>query len=115
MTPFPVTWAKSRTRFNSRFAMRGVPREREASSRAPSGSVSIPKIEALLDTMLASSRGVYSSRRRWIPNRSRKGAASCPERVVAPTKVNFARSMRMERAEGPLPMIMSNEKSSIAG
>lgn len=40
-----------------RFAMRGVPREREASSSAPSGSVSIPRIAAERDTICASSWG----------------------------------------------------------
>ena len=35
----PSTWAKSRTRLSSRFAMRGVPRDRRAISMAPSSSV----------------------------------------------------------------------------
>ena len=39
--------------------------------------------------------------------RSRNGAAKAPARVVAPTKVNFGKSMRTVRALGPLPMIIS--------
>ena len=38
-----------------------------------------------------------------------------PVRVVAPMSVNFARSMRTERAAGPSPMMRSSWKSSIAG
>ena len=36
-------------------------------------------------------------------------------RVVAPTRVNFGRSSRMELALGPLPTMMSMAKSSMAG
>ena len=36
-TPSPLTWAKSRTRFSSRLATRGVPRERPAIVVAPRG------------------------------------------------------------------------------
>ena len=39
--------------------------------------------------MLQSSSGVYSSSRWITPNLSRRGAESCPERVVAPISVNF--------------------------
>ena len=45
-TPAPRTSAKSRTRFRSRLATRGVPRERSAISRSPSGSTSTPRIRA---------------------------------------------------------------------
>jgi len=38
-----------------------------------------------------------------------------PARVVAPIKVNFGKSSRIERADGPLPIMMSSAKSSIAG
>ena len=38
-----------------------------------------------------------------------------PARVVAPTRVNFARSILTERAAGPSPMMRSSWKSSIAG
>ena len=75
----------------------------------------MPRIPALRSTMRRSSSGVYSSRRRMTPKRSRSGAESWPERVVAPMSVNFGRSSRMEFAEGPLPMMMSMAKSSIAG
>ena len=58
MTPFDITCAKSRTRFKSRFAIRGVPLERDAISSAPSCSIFIPRIPALLSTICASSSGV---------------------------------------------------------
>ena len=44
--------------FSIRFAIRGVPREREAISSAPSLSISIPKIPADRVTISASSSGV---------------------------------------------------------
>jgi len=44
--PSARTSAKSRTRRNRRLAMRGVPRERRASSRAASGSSATPRIRA---------------------------------------------------------------------
>ncbi len=50
-----------------------------------------------------------------MPKRSRKGVASSPARVVAPTSVNGARSIRTLRAAGPSPMMRSSWKSSIAG
>ena len=82
-----MTCAKSRTRLSSRFAMRGVPREREAISSAPSASMPMPRIPALRVTIFESSFGSYSSRRSTTPKRSRSGAVSCPARVVAPTSV----------------------------
>ena len=48
------------------------------------------------------------------PNRSRSGPVSCPDRVVAPTRVNGAMSNGIEVAPGPLPTITSTRKSSIA-
>ena len=107
MVPSPFTWAKSRTRRSIRLAMRGVPRDRRAISMAPSGWMGTPRIPALRVTIRASSSGVYSSSRRVTPKRSRRGADSCPARVVAPMRVNFGRSSRMELADGPLPMMMS--------
>ena len=50
-----------------------------------------------------------------MPNRSRSGVASSPARVVAPTSVKGARSIRTLRAAGPSPMMRSSWKSSIAG
>ena len=44
--PSYFTSAKSLTRFNRRFASRGVPRERLASSNAPSSSISTPSVFA---------------------------------------------------------------------
>ena len=38
-----------------------------------------------------------------------------PDRVVAPTSVNRGRSIRIERADGPLAIRMSSWNSSIAG
>ena len=73
------------------------------------------KIPALRVTICPSSSGLYSSSRSSTPNRSRRGAESCPARVVAPMRVNLGRSSRMELAEGPLPMMMSMAKSSMAG
>ena len=46
MAPFARTCAKSRTRRSSRFATRGVPRLREAISRAPSSSIATPRMRA---------------------------------------------------------------------
>ena len=43
-----------------------------------------------------------------MPKRSRSGEVSMPARVVAPMSVNFGRSSRMERADGPLPIMMSS-------
>ena len=48
------------------------------------------------------------------PNRSRNGAGSRPERVVAPTTVNGGSSSGIAVAPGPLPTITSTRKSSIA-
>ena len=50
-----------------------------------------------------------------MPKRSRSGADSWPARVVAPTSVNFGTATRIDRAVGPLPIMMSMAKSSIAG
>ena len=55
ITPLPKTWAKSLTRRKNLLAILGVPLERRAISKAPSLSISIPKIPALLVTMEASS------------------------------------------------------------
>jgi hypothetical protein len=46
MSPSWCTSAKSRTRLSSRFAMRGVPRERFAIASAPSASVWTPRMPA---------------------------------------------------------------------
>ena len=113
--PSPITCAKSRTRRRKRLAMRGVPRERRAISAAPSGVMGVASRPAELVTMTASSSGVYSSSRNSIPNRSRSGEESCPDRVVAPMSVKGCSGMRIERADGPLPIIRSSAKSSIAG
>ena len=43
-----------------------------------------------------------------MPKRSRNGRVISPERVVAPTRVKGFRSMRIERAAGPSPMIRSS-------
>ncbi len=48
------------------------------------------------------------------PNRSRSGAGSRPARVVAPTRVNGAMSSGIEVAPGPLPIMTSTRKSSMA-
>ena len=50
-----------------------------------------------------------------MPKRSRNGRVISPERVVAPTSVKGGRSIRIDRAAGPSPMIRSSWKSSIAG
>ena len=95
--------------------MRGVPRERRAISSAPSVSQGTLSIFAERSTMMDNSSGVYSSSRKLMPKRSRRGEVSMPARVVAPMSVNLGRSRRMERAEGPLPIMMSRAKSSMAG
>ena len=99
---------KSRTRFKRRFAIRGVPRERFATSAAASSSIAMPRVRALLKTISFSSSGVYISRRQIIPNLSRKGFAIIPARVVAPISVNFLSEKRILRALGPLPTIISS-------
>ena len=78
-----------------------------ATSKAPSGSMSMPNIPALRVTIFCSSPAEYISSRSITPNRSRKGEVSCPARVVAPMRVNLGRSSRMDRAAGPLPMMIS--------
>ncbi|KAG1252404.1 hypothetical protein G6F66_015213 [Rhizopus arrhizus] len=50
-----------------------------------------------------------------MPKRSRSGAVSRPARVVAPIRVNGGRSILIERAAGPSPIMMSIWKSSMAG
>ena len=50
-----------------------------------------------------------------MPNLSLRGADSIPALVVAPTRVNLGRSRRIDLAVGPLPIMMSIAKSSIAG
>ena len=52
--------------------------------------------------------------RKGIPKRSLSGLAMAPKRVVAPTKVNFGKSILMARADGPSPIMMSSLKSYIA-
>jgi hypothetical protein len=53
----PRTSAKSRTRLSSRFATRGVPRERCAITRSPSGSISTSRMPAERRTIVARSSG----------------------------------------------------------
>ena len=48
-----------------------------------------------------------------MPKRSRNGEVSSPARVVAPTSVNGGRSILIERAPGPSPIMMSSWKSSM--
>ena len=72
-------------------------------------------MSALRETIFESSRGEYSSSRSTTPNRSRKGAESCPALVVAPTRVNRGRGRWYEAAICPLPVMMSRAKSSMAG
>ena len=55
--PSSLTWAKSRTRFSSRLATRGVPRERSAIATAPAGSISTSRIFAERSTICARSCG----------------------------------------------------------
>src|SRR5579859_2475222 len=50
-----------------------------------------------------------------MPNRSRKGEVSSPARVVAPTRVNGARSSLIDLAPGPSPIMRSSCESSMAG
>ncbi len=114
ISPLPLTWAISRIRRSSRLAIRGVPRERLASSFMDSSSMLTPNSFAERRMICTSSSGVYISNLLMIPNRSRSGAARLPARVVAPTRVNLFRSTRRVLAEGPLPMMISSAKSSIA-
>ena len=110
-----ITDEKSLTRFKSLFAIRGVPRLRFATSIAASSSISAPSVCALRFTISASSLVEYGSSLHITPNLSRRGELNIPARVVAPTKVNLLSGICTERAEGPLPIIKSSEKSSIAG
>ena len=43
-----------------------------------------------------------------MPKRSRNGRVISPDRVVAPTSVKGERSIRIDRAAGPSPMIRSS-------
>ena len=56
--PSALIWAKSRTRRRRRLAMRGVPRERRATSAAPDWSVAIFMMRAERATMTSNSSGV---------------------------------------------------------
>ena len=56
-TPVPRTSAKSRTRFSSRLATLGVPRDRPAMAVAAAGSISTPRIPAERSTISARSLG----------------------------------------------------------
>ncbi len=57
MWPAPRTSATSRTRFSSRLATRGVPRERAAIASAPASSISTSRMPAERRTMRARSAG----------------------------------------------------------
>ena len=115
ITPSAFTSAKSRTRFNSRFAIRGVPRDLDAISPAPPSVISTPSIPAERVIIRLSSSLVYISRRLITPKRSLSGAVRAPAFVVAPISVNRGKSSRIDRADGPFPIIMSSAQSSIAG
>ena len=58
---------------------------------------------------------MYSSNLLTIPKRSLNGVASEPAFVVAPIRVNLGKSNLIDRALGPLPIMISNVKSSKAG
>ena len=89
-------------------AILGVPRERFAISLAASGAIQIPKILLERFTIFSRSSGEYSSKRSTIPKRSRSGVVKEPALVVAPIKVNFGKSKRMDLALGPYPIIISS-------
>ena len=112
--PSPFTWEKSLTRFSILLATLGVPLERFAISSMDCSSAVTSSIPADRPMIFISSSVVYSSNLQLTPNRSLKGAERLPALVVAPIRVNFAISRRMDLADGPLPMIMSSAKSSIA-
>ncbi len=113
--PSLYTCAKSRTRFNKRLAIRGVPRDRDASSSAASSAMDIFNSLADRLTMRTRSSAVYGSSLQITPNLSRNGPVSMPARVVAPISVNLFRFSRNDVAPAPLPVEMSSAKSSIAG
>ncbi len=75
IVPVPITWAKSRTRRRMRLAIRGVPRLRRRSRIRPRAQcLKRSRMPAERSTIRHSSSGVYSSRRRMTPKRSRSGA-----------------------------------------
>ena len=80
------TWAKSRTRRSIRLAIRGVPRERQAISIAPSDSIGTSSrpcrpgddLRQLLRCVELQAQGYAEA----VP----QGRESCPARVVAPIR-----------------------------
>ena len=109
----PLMLEKSHTRRKSRKAIRGVPRERRAISRAASSSIENPINPAFLLIMKLSYSTV--SKRNGMPKRSRRGCESRPRRVVAATMVNGCTSNLRDLADCPSPINISILKSSIAG
>ena len=71
-------------------------------------SISIFNILAERFTILLKFSMLYNSNLCIIPNLSLKGVVSEPTLVVAPIKVNFGKSILIDFASGPLPIIISN-------
>ena len=111
----PSTEAKSRTRRSSRFAMRGVPRLREAMIAAAS-SVERDVEQSgrtrrysrqLLDVVEVELADEAESVAQW------RGDEAGPRRRADQREVR--KSRRIDRAEGPRPIMTSRRRSSIAG
>ena len=88
---------------------------RAAISAAPSSVSAKPSLRAAARRSAAVRRACRTSAAAGCRSGRATGVASRPARVVAPTRVKGARSMRTLRAAGPSPMIRSSWKSSIAG
>ncbi len=112
---FPSTKAKSLTRLNSLLAILGVPLLLTANSLAASSSISVSKTLLVLFTICVSSSSVYYWSLLTIPNLSLSGDVRSPALVVAPTSVNGGRSIFIFLVDPSVPIMISKEKSSIAG
>ena len=101
--------------FQRRFASLGVPLERLAISAAPLRSISTSRTCAgtenngLQFLLIIEFQMMHDAE----PVPERRGKKSCAGRRA--TSVNFGRSSRIDRAEAPLPIIISMAKSSMAG
>jgi hypothetical protein len=112
--PSPWTWAWSRTRLSSRFTMRGVPRPRRAIARVAARRSHVEDLRRAFDDRGELVLGVEVEAIRGAEAVAQR-RADAAARVVAPTTVNGLRLSPRLRADGPLPIITSRAKSSIAG
>ena len=114
--PAARTSAKSRTRLSSRLATRGVPRLRAAIARAPSSSISTPRIPAERRTIAPRSvRRVGLQAVRGCRSGRAAAWSAGPPAWWRRSSVNGGRSSVTTRAPAPWPTVIGSWRSSIAG